>query len=364
MRVATIIGARPQFVKAAALSATLRAVHEELLIHTGQHYDDNMSGVFFRELELPPVDRHLGVSGASHGQQTGRMLEWIEAVLTDVRPDCAIVFGDTNSTLAGALAAAKLEIPVAHVEAGLRTHCRHMPEEINRVLTDHVSHWLFAPSQTAIAQLAAEGLRRGAFLVGDLMTDCVRRYAPLAAERSQVLGRLGLRAGEYAVATVHRSATLRAPARLAAVLDVLGRLPLPVVLPLHPHTAEVLRTSGVDVAGGNGGGHGLRAVAPLGYLDMLQLQRHARLILTDSGGMQKEAYSLGVPCVTLRDDTEWVETVAAGWNRLAGTDPAAIRKAAAAALGAMPASRPPLYGDGHVAERIVDILSSGSGACA
>jgi len=358
MRIATIIGTRPQFVKAAALSVPLRAAHEEVLIHTGQHYDDNMSAVFFRELELPPVDYSLNVSGGSQGQQTGRMLERIEAVLSDVRPECVIVFGDTNSTLAGTLAAAKLEIPVAHVEAGLRAAERHLPETLNRVLADHASRWLFAPSAAAVRQLAAEGICRGVFLVGDIMADCVRHYGPLAATRSQVLGRLGLRPGQYAVATVHRRAMLDEPVRLAALLDGLGQLSLPVVLPLHPHTAAVLAASGIGVAGKEARG-GLQIVEPLGYFDMLQLQRHARLILTDSGGMQKEAYYLGVPCVTLRDETEWGETVEAGWNRLAGTEPAAVRAAVAATLASTPNTRPELYGDGHAATRIVEILSRG-----
>jgi UDP-N-acetylglucosamine 2-epimerase len=357
MRVVTIVGARPQFVKAAALSVELRRQHEEILVHTGQHYDDNMSAQFFRELELPTVDCHLSVGPATPGAQTGRMLERLESVLEELQPNAVLVFGDTNSTLAGALAAAKQEVAVAHVEAGMRAHTRHLPEEINRVVTDRVSSWLFAPSQIAVDNLAAEGIRQGVFLVGDVMIDCLRHYAPLAAERSQLLQRLDLIPGEYAVATVHRAGTLNAPKRLAAVLETLAELPLPVVLPLHPHTAAVLRRC--QAAPAEGTGRRLRVIPPLGYFDMLQLQRNARLILTDSGGMQKEAYYLRVPCVTLRDETEWVETVGAGWNRLAGTEREAIHSAVEASLASQPAAHPELYGDGHTARRIAKILSQG-----
>lgn len=356
MRIVTIVGARPQFVKAAALSVELRRHHEEILVHTGQHYDDNMSAQFFRELGIPAVDRHLNVGPSAPGAQTGRMLERLEGVLQELHPDAVLVFGDTNSTLAGALAAAKLEIPVAHVEAGMRTHSRHLPEEINRVVTDRVSSWLFAPSQTAVDHLAAEALRAGVFLVGDVMADCLRLFGPLAEQRSGLLQRLDLRPGGYAVATVHRHNTLSDPQSLAAVLETLGGLSLPVVLPLHPHTAAVLRRGNGDLAGGKGAS--LRVVPPLGYFDMIQLQRNARLILTDSGGLQKEAYYLGVPCVTLRHETEWVETVQSGWNRLVGTDPQAIRAAVEAAQ-TPPAAHPALYGDGHAAQRIAEILSRG-----
>lgn len=361
MRFVTIVGARPQFIKAAVLSAALRARHEEVLVHSGQHYDDNMSAIFFRELDLPPVDRHLGVGPGSQGAQTGAMLQRAEEVLLDVRPDALIVFGDTNSTLAGALAGAKLGIPVAHVEAGLRSFDRDMPEEINRVLTDHAAHWLFAPCEGAARQLAAEGIRQGVFVVGDIMADCLRRYGPLAEQRSQILARLRLEPGAYAVATIHRRCTLDAPQRLASVLAALSRLPLTVVLPLHPHTAGVLRQNGPELpTGARAGRQRLIVTEPLGYFDTIQLQRHARLVLTDSGGMQKEAYYLGVPCITLREETEWTETVAAGWNRLAGTDETAILAAVTDSLQQAPAAHPELYGDGRAAPRIVEILGAGT----
>jgi len=362
MRIATIVGARPQFVKAAALSVELRRRHEEILVHTGQHYDDNMSAVFFRELNLPPVDHHLNVGPGTHGAQTGRMLERIEQALVEIRPDAVIVFGDTDSTLAGALAAAKLAVPVAHVESGLRTYVRSMPEEINRVTTDHLSAWLFAPSAKAVEQLAAEGIRRGVFEVGDIMADCLRIFGPLARERSQVVSRLGFRQAEYAVATLHRSENIGCHTRLERLLATLHRLPLPVVLPLHPHTAARAREYGLEqyLRDGSVESKGrLICTEPLGYLDMIELERNAAVVLTDSGGLQKEAYYLGVPCVTLREETEWIETVEAGWNRLAGTAPDSIAAAVEACLQSRPAQRAPLYGDGRTAARISETLCRG-----
>jgi len=364
VRFLTVVGARPQFIKAAPLSAALRGGHEEILVHTGQHYDDNMSDVFFRELDIPAPDRHLGVGSGSHGSQTGAMLERIEQVLEEVRPDVVIVYGDTNSTLAGALAAAKMHTPVAHVEAGLRSFNRDMPEEINRIVADHLSRWLFAPSKVAVAQLAAEGICDGVYEVGDIMADCVRHFRPLAQEQSDVLRRLGVRPGEYCVATVHRAGNTDEPKRLAAILEGLCRVTLPVVFPLHPRTKAAIRRYGLDgsqdAAGSSTGAsdqaNRLIKTTPLGYLDMLELQRHAAVILTDSGGVQKEAYYLGVPCVTLREETEWVETVEVGWNRLVGADPAAISTAVRESQEQRPAKRPPLYGDGRTTERIVKVL--------
>lgn len=351
MRFVTIVGARPQFIKAAPLSVELRRQHQEFLIHTGQHYDDNMSEVFFRELQIPPPDRHLMVGSGAHGAQTAAMLEKIEKILQEVRPDAVIVYGDTNSTLAGALAAAKLHIPVAHVEAGLRSFDRRMPEEINRVMADHLSTWLFAPSEVSARQLAAEGIAKGVHEVGDIMADSVRLFAPLARQRSDVLPRLGLRPREYLAATIHRAGNTDVAERLAGIFEGLSRAPWPVVLPLHPRTRAALQRHGLDSALGRGNGK-LRVIEPLGYLDMLHLQQYAAIILTDSGGIQKEAYYLGVPCVTLREETEWVETVETGWNLLAGTDPSRI---AAAMLDSVPSAlsaHPILYGDGRAAERI------------
>lgn len=353
----TIVGARPQFIKAAPLSAALRREHKEFLVHTGQHYDENMSDVFFRELKIPPPDRHLGVGSGPHGAQTASMLAKLEEVFQELRPNAAIIYGDTNSTVAGALAAAKLHIPVAHVEAGLRSFDRRMPEEINRVVADHISTWLFAPSEVSVRQLAAEGITSGVHNVGDIMADSVRLFAPLAREKSTVLQRLGLRPGEYMAATVHRAANTDDAKRLADILLGLSRAPLPVILPLHPRTKAAMQLHHLEAIVSGAHGH-LMLTAPLGYLDMLQLQQHAAVVLTDSGGIQKEAYYLGVPCVTLRDETEWVETVASGWNQLAGSSPSRIISALERLPQSIPLERPALYGDAFTAEKIVDVLES------
>jgi len=325
VKVATVVGARPQFIKAAAVSHVLRRTPEvrEVLVHTGQHYDYEMSRVFFDELEIPEPDHNLGVGSGSHGEQTGRMLEAIERVLLAERPDMVLVYGDTNSTLAGALAAAKLHIPVAHVEAGLRSFNRRMPEEVNRVLTDHASDLLFAPTETAVQNLRREGVTEGVHLVGDVMHDVLTENLPRAAS-SQVLDRLKLRAGDYIVATVHRAENVDHGERLQGVvsaLDAVSRRFLPVVLPAHPRLRGRLREFSLRP-------RHVTITAPLSYLDMLWLQKNAALILTDSGGVQKEACWLGVPCVTLRAETEWPETVQGGWNVLAGSDPDAVLAAA------------------------------------
>ena len=357
MKFVTIVGARPQFIKAAPLSVELRKHHVEYLVHTGQHYDDNMSEVFFRELEIPPPDRHLGVGSGSHGAQTASMLRDIENVIVGVRPDAVIVYGDTNSTLAGALAAAKMHIPVAHVEAGLRSMDRRMPEEINRVVADHLSAWLFVPSQVSVRQLGAEGIIKGVYDVGDIMADSVRIFAPIAKERSHVLSRLGLKAGSYYAATIHRAANTDDATRLAGIIAGLSVASKPVVLPLHPRTRAALQRHGLGAVLSGDRGR-LRVIEPLGYLDMLQLQQESLGILTDSGGIQKEAYYLGVPCITLREETEWVETVEAEWNCLVGTNPSQIAEALSKMDQSYLKPRPILYGDGHAAERIVEILST------
>ncbi len=357
MRFVTIVGARPQFIKAAPLGEELRHRHDVVLVHTGQHYDENMSEVFFRELGIPAPDRNLGVGSGPQGAQTGAMMERIEQCLAEVRPDAMIVFGDTNSTMAGALAAVKMGVPVAHVEAGLRSFNRSMPEEINRVVTDHVSTWLLVPSQNSARQLASEGIMRGVHEVGDIMADTVRKFAPRAARQSAVLERMGLRPGGYGAATVHRAANTDDAARLAGILEGLGAVGMTVVLPLHPRTREAIRRHGLQAVLDRQSGR-VRITEPLGYLDMLQLQQNAAVVLTDSGGIQKEAYYLGVPCVTMRDETEWTETVVSGWNRLAGTDPAAICAAVNEVSCRRGTPRPDLYGDGHAARRIVEILES------
>ncbi len=315
MKIATVVGARPQFIKAAVVSRALRSSPgmEEILIHTGQHYDENMSDVFFEELEIPRPDHHLGVGSGSHGAQTGRMLQEIEKVFTAEEPDWALVYGDTNSTLAGALVAAKLHVPVAHVEAGLRSFNRRMPEEINRVLADHASDILFAPTETAVENLRREGIVGDKVRpVGDVMYDAALYYAEKANERSRVLSELGIEPEGYVLATVHRAENTDDPANLRAIVEGLSMVveKRPVVLPLHPRTHAALTREGLfEIASER-----IMLVDPVGYLDMVMLEKRACVIATDSGGIQKEAFFHGVPCVTLREETEWVETVALGWN--------------------------------------------------
>ncbi len=353
MKVVTVVGARPQFIKAAPVSRALRGRHNEVLVHTGQHYDYGMSEVFFEELGMAAPDINLGVGSGSHGRQTGEMLIRLEEVLLAERPDWVLVYGDTNSTLAGALAAAKRHIPVAHVEAGLRSFNRQMPEEHNRVLADHCSDLLFCPTQTAVTNLAREGITRGVHLVGDVMYDAALQHGALARQRSTVLGRLGLKPKEYALATIHRPYNTDDPGRLAEIVAAFAALDLTIVFPIHPRTRAQLSELGNPQCAIP---H-LQCVAPLPYLDMLALEQAAALILTDSGGVQKEAYFFGVPCITLRPETEWVETVAAGWNRLAWGSAAVV---VAAARRPWP-SEPPaaVFGDGHAAERITSLLESG-----
>ena len=350
VRIVTIVGNRPQFIKAAAVSRLLREGHEELLVHTGQHYDDELSQVFFEELGIPAPDRELGAGSGSNTEQTARILAALEPVLAELRPSLALVYGDTNSTLAGALAAAQASIPVGHVEAGMRSFDRTMPEELNRVLTDHASDLLLCSTQTAIDNLAREGVRGEAHLVGDVMADVSLAFREIAAERSTIVADLGLEPGAYLAVTAHRAGNVDDPARLEALVALLEALPGPVAFPVHPRTRARLEAAGLlDRLAG------LTLARPLGYLDFLELTRHARAILTDSGGVQKEAYLLGVPCITLRDTTEWVETVDAGWNVLVDLD----REAALAALERRPpARRPELYGGGHAAERVRDVVSA------
>ena len=349
MKIVSIVGARPQFIKAAAVSRELRKQHREILVHTGQHYDYAMSGVFFDGLEMAAPDINLEVGSGTHGHQTGAMLRGIEDVLMAERPDWVLVYGDTNSTLAGALAASKLHRPVVHVESGLRSFNRRMPEEINRVVADHVSQLLLCPSKTSIANLAAEGITRGVHLVGDVMLDVLNWATRRAASaKSEILGRLGLKDGRYVLATMHRSENTDEPARLSGILEAFGALDEIVLFPVHPRARKVIAEGNYKV------GPQVRMVEPLGYFDMVTVAAAARLILTDSGGLQKEAYWLGVPCVTLRDETEWVETVEAGWNILTGSGFEKIVQAVRSFTP--PAVRPPLYGDGCVAARCVELL--------
>lgn len=348
MKILTVVGARPQFIKAATVSHILRQTNMEVMVHTGQHYDYLMSDVFFSELELPKPDHNLQVGSAKHSEQTGEMLIRLEPIFEQEKPDCVLVYGDTNSTLAGALAASKLQIPVAHVEAGLRSFNREMPEEINRVLTDHISQLLFCPSQQGADNLKLEGITNGVHIVGDVMYDAILKYIGLAEKKSDILSTLNLEHGKYLLATVHRAANVDDSKRLIHILETLSLTGETVVLPTHPRTVKAIKSAEFLL------GKNIKLVEPVGYLDMLWLEKNARMILTDSGGVQKEAYWLGIPCVTLRNETEWVETVQTGWNFVAGVDRAKIR--AAVRDFPIPDSHPPLFGNGDASQQIVQHL--------
>jgi UDP-GlcNAc3NAcA epimerase len=345
MRVMTVVGARPQFIKAATVSRQFRRRNDvhEILVHTGQHFDAAMSDVFFSELDIPPPTHNLGIHGGGHGEMTGRMLAALEPLIQAERPDCMLVYGDTNSTLAAALAAAKLTIPVAHVEAGLRSFNRTMPEEINRLVTDQLASLRFCPTRAAMDNLAREGMAAGCHLVGDVMYDATLA-AIAAARRSPVLERLRLAPGAYALATIHRAENTGQAEDLAKLLDYLKcqAQDMPVILPLHPRTRALIQGAALPL-------DGLTAIEPLGYLDMQSLLAGAAQVLTDSGGLQKEAYFHRVPCVTLRHETEWVETIQCGWNRL-WTQPHYL-----------PRCEINEYGDGAAAARVVDILLGTAG---
>jgi len=358
MKVLTIVGARPQFIKAATVSHALAGSEgvEERIVHTGQHYDESLSAVFFSELGIPEPAYNLGIGSLPHGAQTGRMLEGIETVILSERPDWVLVYGDTNSTLAGALAAAKLHVPVAHVEAGLRSFNRRMPEEINRILTDHASTLLFTPTETADANLEREGFSAGSvYRVGDVMYDAALRFGEVADLRQETLVRLGLLDGPFVLATVHRAENTDDPRRLSMILAALERLgdQVRVVLPLHPRTRAAMAAQGFAFNPAMGPG----AVDPLGYLDMLLLERHAALVVTDSGGVQKEAYFAGTRCVTLRDETEWTELLDLGWNQLLPpTDASSILEGLVGALRSGPGRDGAPFGKGDAAGRIAEVL--------
>jgi UDP-N-acetylglucosamine 2-epimerase len=350
-KIMTIVGARPQFIKAAVVSRSLRKAFHEVLVHTGQHYDDAMSAVFFDELGIPAPDYHLGVGSGTHARQTGEMMVGIERTALDEKPDLILVYGDTNSTLAGALVAAKLTVPLAHVEAGLRSFNRTMPEEINRMLADRCADLLFCPTEQAAANLKAEGIIKGVHQTGDVMFDAALWYGN-AAERSDVLNRFNVVPGRYLLATVHRAASTDNRENLSGLVEAFLQIREDLIWPVHPRTRKQLEAFGLwDRLPEN---RHLQAVDPIGYLDMIQLEKHARLILTDSGGVQKEAFFYDVPCVTLRDETEWVETVEAGWNRLSGVRKEAIIQAVET-FSPSPKNGSP-FGDGHAGETIVEII--------
>lgn len=357
IKIVTVLGARPQFIKASVVSHAIAQTHglSEVLVHTGQHFDANMSEVFFAELGMPRPDYFLDIHGGTHGAMTGRMLAEVEQVLLHEKPDAVLVYGDTNSTLAGALAAVKLHIPVAHVEAGLRSFNMGMPEEVNRILTDRVSRWLFTPTEAAAQHLQREGFRPDQiYPVGDVMYDVALHHGKRVQAGNGLMAQLGLSPKGYVLATVHRAENTDHPERLAAIVDALiaTAKQLPVVWPMHPRTRSVLQKSGkLDELAAK-----VHVVDPVGYLDMVQLEKFAALIATDSGGVQKEAFFYQVPCVTLRDETEWVELVVAGWNRLAPpVSFSSVSDAIASALNSQGASIQP-YGKGFAANEIVETL--------
>ena len=359
MKIVTVVGARPQFIKAAAVSRAIATAHvsaiEEVLVHTGQHYDENMSKVFFDELDIPEPRYNLEISGGLHGAMTGRMLEGIERILLDEKPDWVLIYGDTNSTLAGALAAAKLRIPLAHVEAGLRSFNMCMPEEINRILADRVSDLLLCPTDVAVDNLAHEGVTEGVHKVGDVMYDVALYYRERARVGSCILQSLCLKENHYALATCHRAENTDDPIRLKGIVSALAQIArdMPVVFPLHPRTRKMLTQFGLDqyLAA-------LTVVEPLPFLDMVALEQAAWVILTDSGGVQKEAFFYRVPCITMRDETEWVETLAHGWNQLVGAKPGSILEAYAGAEARRAVVSEQPYGDGRAAARIlVELLA-------
>ena len=355
MKIVTIVGARPQFIKAAPVSSALKqAGHQEVLVHTGQHYDHLMSQVFFDELGIAPPAVNLQVGSGLHGEQTGKMLTLIEEILLKERPDRMLVYGDTNSTLAGAIAACKLRIPIAHVEAGLRSFNREMPEEHNRILTDHCSDILFCPTQTAVNHLAKEGITQGVHLVGDTMYDAVLQFSQMADERSSLLKQLELGPKQYLLATIHRPYNTDELEPLTSIITSLATAGEPVIFPAHPRTQQKINQDPLLTNLVAQAPH-LRIIPPVGYLDMLALERNARLILTDSGGIQKEAFFLKVPCITLRPETEWVETVTLGCNVLVGSDRQAI--AEAIRTHNWPTNQPaPVFGEGNAGQLIANIL--------
>ena len=350
MKIVSVVGARPEFIQAAPVSRALRRQHHEVLVHTGQHYDYAMSQSFFDELGIPSPDYNLEVGSGSHARQTADILARMEEVLIKERPELVIIRGDTNSTVAAALAATKLHIPVAHIEAGERSFDRRMPEEINRLVADAIASLHFCVSRTAVRHLAAEGIVQSVHWVGDVMLDAMQQNLPVARLKSSILAQLGLTRGSYALVTVHRAANTDDPQRLRNIVDILNQAHETVVFPVHPRTRRTLQQLGADWA------PHVKLVEPVGYLDMLVLEENARLIATDSGGVQREAYFLGIPCLTLRDETEWTEIVQTGWNLLVGTEPERVLEAWLHFTP--PADHPAIFGDGTASQQITAIVTN------
>ncbi|WP_142412974.1 non-hydrolyzing UDP-N-acetylglucosamine 2-epimerase [Hathewaya massiliensis] len=351
MKIITVVGARPQFIKAAAVSNVIRKEHEEILIHTGQHYDENMSKIFFEELKIPKPDYNLCVGSGGHGEQTGKMLIELEKIYLKEKPDLILVYGDTNSTLAGALCASKLLIPVAHVEAGLRSFNMSMPEEQNRILTDHISKFLFVPTETAENNLQKEGIAKGVYNVGDVMFDAVLHFKKIASEKESILNKIGVEENKYILTTIHRAENTNDINRLKNIIEALNESGKTVVLPLHPRTKKYMTDYGLNF------NENIKIIEPVGYLDMIALEMHAEKIVTDSGGVQKEAFFAKKPCITMRDETEWVETVKNGWNVIVGTNKEKILDSI---INFMPKKeQEDIFGDGHASEKILSIINQG-----
>lgn len=346
-KIVSIVGARPQFIKCGPLSRELRKYYEEILVHTGQHYNYEMSNIFFDELDIPKPDYNLGVGSCSHGEQTGRILVEIEKVLVKEKPELVLVYGDTNSTLSGALAASKLQIRVVHIESGLRSFDRNMPEEINRVITDHISNLLFCPTKTAVDNLMREGITEGVHLVGDVMVDAIEYNKNVAEEKSKIIGKLGIEKGKYLVITLHRPSNTDSKVNMTSIISALCKLNKIIIFPMHPRTENCICEYGLSLP------QNVKLIKPIGYLDMLTLISNAEKILTDSGGMQKEAYILGVPCITLRENTEWIETLENGWNILSGANKNSILEAESRVF---PTDHKEIFGGPGASKRITDIL--------
>ena len=350
MKIISVVGARPQFIKLAILSKELRENHNEIIIHTGQHYDDNMSKYFFEEMQIAKPDYNLNIGSGSHGKQTAEMLIGLEDIFLHQKPDVVITFGDTNTTLATGLAATKLNIPVAHVEAGLRSHNREMPEEINRILTDHISDYLFAPTLTAMENIKIENLYGKPFLVGDVMYDSLLYYGKIAEQKSRILKNLKLKQKEYILLTLHRPYNVDNIQKLQNIFSALKQTKRFIVFPVHPRSRKMIESTNTIIP------ENISIIEPLGYLDFIFLQKHSEKIITDSGGIQKEAYLNGIPCITIRPETEWIETVKAGWNVLVGDKKDQLIENC---LHFKPShNRPRYFGDGNSSKKIISILES------